>query len=805
MLYFNSFDIYSSYTLWIHDGANATAPLIVTGNTIANYFNNSNSLFLFPVQSVTSGCLTLVFKSNGSITGAGWDATISCTTVCQTVIASLDTNNTTPLIVDSNYIDICLGDTVYFVGKGIYPQNGLVYNQSDASSIFIWDFGDGVVDTGQFIPHFYDTIRGYDVILTVLDTNGCSSTNAISIRVRISHDPISFINPLPDICANSSLDIDVGYHSYTSVVLQTISSHQSSSQRFDSTMFIPDGPNCPNLCYFTDVMFNNFLPGQTITSASDILSICVNMEHSFVGDLDFTIICPNNQQAILKTYINSGGAWMGDALDGPPWDNSTFPCDPTMNTAGVGWNYCWSQIYPQIGTINSHSNQTKLDSTNTVANLGYYTPDQSFTSLIGCPLNGIWTIRICDNWAIDNGYIFSWDLNLDPSLLPTNWGYSVGIDTVKWTGPFIDNFGSNKITVSPDSGGVYNYYVTIVDEFGCEYDTNIPLNVIPSPVIDLGPDTTICSDDPLFLDAGPNPGADYTWSTGDTTQTITVNVAGNYSVTASYTVGSKLCTDRDSINVSIYSSPVISFYPDVLNGCEPLTVKFTDNTTPAIASYLWDFGDGNTSTDQSPIHTFQNAGSYDITVSVETVNGCIGSYTIPGLINVYPQPVAAFYPDPDITTIQSPTIVFIDQSTKATNWYWDFGDGGTSTTQSPSHLYSNTGTYEVTLVASTIHGCIDSVKHKVMIIDDVLTIPNIITPNGDGLNDFFRIINLENYISNKIAVYNRWGKKVFEQDNYQNDWSANGLSDGVYYFILQCHGYLRDVNEKGSITVFRGK
>lgn len=159
MLYFNSFDIDISDTLWIHDGANATAPLIITGNTIANYFNNSNSLFLFPVQSVTSGCLTLVFKSDGSNTGAGWDATISCTTVCQTVIASLDTNNTTPLIVDSNYIDICLGDTVYFVGKGIYPQNGLVYNQSDASSTFIWDFGDGVVDTGQFIPHLYDTIR----------------------------------------------------------------------------------------------------------------------------------------------------------------------------------------------------------------------------------------------------------------------------------------------------------------------------------------------------------------------------------------------------------------------------------------------------------------------------------------------------------------------------------------------------------------------------------------------------------------------------------------------------------------------
>ncbi len=801
MLYFNSFDIDYSDTLYIHDGPNTSSPLIVSGNTISNFFNNANSLFLFPVQSTTSGCLTLNFKSNGSSTGTGWDATISCTSVCQTVIATLDTTNTTPLIVDSNYIDVCKGDTVFFAGKGIYPQNGVVYNQYDSTSTFIWDFGDGTVDTGQFVSHVYDTIRGYDVMLTVIDTMGCISTNAISIRVRMSASPIGAINPLPDICANTSLTITSGYSSNSTITMHEISHYQSSSQRFDSTMFIPDGPNCPTLCYYTDVMFNNFLPGQTISSATDILAVCVNMEHSFVGDLDFTIICPNGQQTIMKTYINSGGAWMGDPLDGPPWDSNTFPCDPTQNSVGSGWNYCWSQTYPQIGSVNAHSNQSKLDSTNTLAHTGYYTPDQNFSNLIGCPLNGTWTIRICDNWAIDNGYIFSWDLHLDPSLLPTNWGYHVDIDTVIYNGPFIDSYGSNSVSISPDSGGVYTYNVTILDEFGCSYDTVIPLTVVPDPEVDLGPDTTICGGTTLTLDPGSNPGASYNWSTGDTTQTITISSAGTYDVTVTQNNGNISCSSVDEVIVNLYPAPTIGFIPDILNGCAPLTVNFVDFTTPSITNYLWDFGDGNTSIDQNPTHTYNLPGIFSIMLDVVTIHGCTGSITIPNLIEVYAQPAADFDAVPEITNMENPTIQFVDQTTNGVNWLWDFGDGSNSSQQSPYHTYNATGTYDVWLIVSTDEGCIDSAMKKVKIIDDELIIPNVITPNGDGYNDVFHIENLEYYISNKLIIFNRWGKKIYEAENYQNNWGGGGYSDGVYYYILECHGFLRDINENGSLTI----
>jgi subtilisin-like proprotein convertase family protein len=191
-----------------------------------------------------------------------------------------------------------------------------------------------------------------------------------------------------------------------------------NGQTFDSTIFIPDGPNCPQgLCYNTNVTITTFPSGDTIESANDILSFCINMEHSFVGDLNITVICPNGQSCIMKSFINSGGAYMGVPYGGTNHSTYDNGCDSANNPHGTGWNYCWSQTYPNIGTINSHSNQSLLDSTHISSNSGYYLPDQDFSQLIGCPLNGTWDVQICDNWALDNGYVFGWALNLDSLLL----------------------------------------------------------------------------------------------------------------------------------------------------------------------------------------------------------------------------------------------------------------------------------------------------------------------------------------------------------------------------------------------------
>jgi hypothetical protein len=123
-----------------------------------------------------------------------------------------------------------------------------------------------------------------------------------------------------------------------------------------------------------------------------------------------------------------------------------------------------------------------------------YHPYHDFgTYMNGCSLNGTWYIEVQDTWGSDNGYIFGWELALNPRLLPQDWTYNVLIDTVIYTGP-----GVNGSYVVPEQSGNLNYIATVIDEYGCAYDTNFNVNVIQSPRPDLGEDIGLCAGE-LFL------------------------------------------------------------------------------------------------------------------------------------------------------------------------------------------------------------------------------------------------------------------------------------------------------------------
>lgn len=262
----------------------------------------------------------------------------------------------------------------------------------------------------------------------------------------------------------------------------------------------------------------------------------------------------------------------------------------------------------------------------------------------------------------------------------------------------------------------------------------------------------------------------------------------------------------DTINVKVSSKPTISFLPNVFNGCEPLEVHFQDMSFPAIANWDWNFGDGTNSNLQSPTHIYA-AGNYTVGLSVETIDGCKGAFLVPNLIKSYPTPTAFFEANPPVTTIDFPNIDFTDMSKKGTNYSWNFGDpasnNNTSTLINPSHSYSSDGSYTVWLVLTTDHGCIDSISREVMVIIDEIEIPNVITPNADGKNDVFCIKNIEKLEWSNLQIYNRWGKKIYETDNYLNDWDGNGSADGVYYYILTYKTYFRSDKAHGTVTIIR--
>ena len=196
------------------------------------------------------------------------------------------------------------------------------------------------------------------------------------------------------------------------------------------------------------------------------------------------------------------------------------------------------------------------------------------------------------------------------------------------------------------------------------------------------------------------------------------------------------------------------------------------------------------------------SGTGDITTAIEnntdqliiidiqasaSVNGCNSNTTLLPLL-VQPNPVAGYTVDPS-TVIANIPVQLSDASTNAegTNvqWEWDLGDGSTLTDQSLTHTYPNPGDYNVCIKVTDDNNCIDSICAILNVIPAEVNIPNIITANGDGINDLLVFKYLEFYPDNELSVMNRWGNTVLYKEGYKNDWNGEDLTEGTYFFLLK--------------------
>ncbi|MBL7726202.1 MAG: PKD domain-containing protein, partial [Dinghuibacter sp.] len=154
-------------------------------------------------------------------------------------------------------------------------------------------------------------------------------------------------------------------------------------------------------------------------------------------------------------------------------------------------------------------------------------------------------------------------------------------------------------------------------------------------------------------------------------------------------------------------APTAQFTSNITSGCAPIIVQFTDQSTNGPTGWLWDFGNGVTSTLQNPVATYFNPGTYTVTLTASNASGS-NTTVQTGYITVHDKPTVAFVAN-DTTGCTPFVVQFTDQSTPGsgtiTGWLWDFGDGTTSTLQNPQHAYTNTGFFTVTLRATNSFGC----------------------------------------------------------------------------------------------------
>jgi len=193
----------------------------------------------------------------------------------------------------------------------------------------------------------------------------------------------------------------------------------------------------------------------------------------------------------------------------------------------------------------------------------------------------------------------------------------------------------------------------------------------------------------------------------------------------------------------------------------------------------------------------------------EIVTGCVGP-RVPIVLEVVDLPTAGFIASPDtsvILNIPQSEVQFVNLSTGANSYAWDFGDGNTSSDISPIYTYTQPGDYIVTLIAITSNDCQDTITLGPFEARDFegFSAPSGFSPNNDGDNDTWVIDDLFFYPNNKLTIFNRWGDPVFEADRYQNNWDGmyNGdpLPEGTYYYLID----LGDGSElvKGYVVLFR--
>ncbi len=322
--------------------------------------------------------------------------------------------------------------------------------------------------------------------------------------------------------------------------------------------------------------------------------------------------------------------------------------------------------------------------------------------------------------------------------------------------------GSAAQTITVTVTGVY--WIRVTDGFGCIGEDSINVSITTNLNVTLGADIDTCNGALVILDAGAGPYV-YQWQDGSTDQQLAVTTTGTYSVSIT---DQNSCDASDTIVVTFHPFPTVSVSADQNMFCAgDSAILMADS---GHAAYDW----SNGATTQSTAVTA--TGNYSCTVTsafgCATVSSGIG-------ITVWPQPA-------------QPVVVGDKEeltSTAGDNYWWYVDSVLSDTSNSRTIIPAVPGMYQVQIISDD--GCMSllSDAFEVVLGVEETDIPQFISPNGDGINDIFRIANLEDLADNILIIINRWGNEVFRAEPYTNNWmgtNENGsdLPAGTYYYIL---------------------
>jgi len=623
------------------------------------------------------------------------------------------------------------------------PSEGCVFEQAcfiDLSSPDVtswsWDFGDGGTSTLKNPCHTYQAPGTYTVTLTVNNAFGCGpDTETATILVKPVPNA-AFTGP-GEVCVNQQAcftDQSTGNptswswsfgdggtsgapspcHTYTQpgtyTVTLTVSNDCGSDTETSSITVkpVPDaaftGPE--DVCVAQQVCFTDQSTGNPTSHSWDFGDGSAPQQspchtYSQVGTYTVSLTVSNDCGSDTETASIIVRAAPDAAFTGPEdvcvGEQACFSDQSSGNPTSRSWSFGDGGTSEEPNPCHTYSQAGTYTVSLTVTNdCGSDTKNGSITvkespiaAFAGTPLNGCKPLQVC--------------FTDQSSGSPTSWSWDFG-----------DNTNSSQQSPCHTYQDAGTYTVTLMVTNDCGSDEEIKINYIivkEAPVAAFtGTPRSGC--DPLevcFTDQSSGNPTSWSWEFGDGAGSSEQNPCHIYEAAGTYTVTltvSNECGSDKEIKVdyiTVGADPVAAFVGVPPNGCAELKVCFTDQSSGNPTSWSWEFGDGGTSSQQNPCHTYEDAGTYAVTLTVS--NDC-GSdkETKSAYVTVLPTPEAEFTGSPR-EGCEPLQVCFTDQSSgNPTGWTWDFGDGNTSSQQNPCHTYQQAGTYTVSLTVSNVCG-----------------------------------------------------------------------------------------------------
>ncbi len=422
--------------------------------------------------------------------------------------------------------------------------------------------------------------------------------------------------------------------------------------------------------------------------------------------------------------------------------------------------------------------------------------------------------NIADQSSFCQGFSFEFE-NLSSNSEYWEWDFGV----------FGDEGQSSEETPSftYPSDGVYTVQLIASADYTCADTAYATVEIFPeiNPAFEpVDPECFSTNNFSLTPLLSNESGTTYSWDFGGEIVNADINGPGVqnlvYAEPGTYTVsvtaianGCEVVADEE---IWVIADPIIQFTGGPTQGCPPHLVSFSNlSETETATSYVWNFGDGNTSPSASASHVYENPGSFSVTLQMTTGEYCSQQLTLTqsGLVNILEVPQAGFEISPNQVDILNPQVTFESLATGEVECFYNFGDGGNSNSCNGSYLYSDGGLFDVVQTVVNSAGCTSTAQGQVAVNGTVFYAPTAFSPNNDGLNDVWlpSVLGITNF---HLQIFNRWGQLIWQTRDENVPWlgqvneGEHFAPDGLYFWSAWMEDQiLLPTTKKGHLHLIR--